>query len=197
MEMNKKTQNYFRGCLMGGALGDALGWPIEFMDFGSIQKKYGELGIQDLVLRNGVAEITRAAYDTLSHISRKSGANRVSDLFEQAIKYAISDKPDEICITNLGEGWTGDEALAISIFCALRYQNNILAGIRAAVNHDGDSDSTGSITGNILGAYHGIDQIPDGWIERIELKELILEIADDLLTGFEDTEEWKIKYPER
>lgn len=29
-----------------------------------------------------------------------------------------------------------------------------------AVNHDGDSDSTGAITGNILGAYLGQQAIP-------------------------------------
>ncbi|MDN5294047.1 MAG: hypothetical protein PWQ91_616 [Eubacteriales bacterium] len=61
------------------------------------------------------------------------------------------------------------------------------------VNHDGDSDSTGAITGNLLGAYHGIEAIPAEWIEKVELAEVIIQIADDLLVGYEDTPQWRQK----
>jgi ADP-ribosylglycohydrolase len=64
-----------------------------------------------------------------------------------------------------------------------------------AVNHDGDSDSTGAITGNILGAYLGIHGIPGEWIANVELADILIQIADDLLIGFEDSEEWWTKYP--
>jgi ADP-ribosylglycohydrolase len=49
-----------------------------------------------------------------------------------------------------------------------------------AVNHDGDSDSTGSITGNLLGAIHGAKRIPIKWLERLELRDVITELAEDL-----------------
>lgn len=39
----------------------------------------------------------------------------------------------------------------------------------AAVNHSGDSDSTGAVTGNVLGAYYGYDKIDDKWKKRIDL----------------------------
>lgn len=52
--------------------------------------------------------------------------------------------------------------------------------IRVAVNHGGDSDSTGAITGNILGAYLGLSQIPQKYIDNLELADVIMEIADDL-----------------
>ncbi|MEN2983703.1 MAG: ADP-ribosylglycohydrolase family protein, partial [Dictyoglomaceae bacterium] len=58
--------------------------------------------------------------------------------------------------------------------------NDFRKALISAVNHDGDSDSTGAITGNILGAYLGIDNIPKEWIQKIELKDVILKIADDL-----------------
>ena len=29
--MNRKALEYFKGCLLGGAVGDALGAPVEFM----------------------------------------------------------------------------------------------------------------------------------------------------------------------
>ena len=50
----------------------------------------------------------------------------------------------------------------------------------AAVNHDGDSDSTGAVCGNILGAALGMVEIPDKFIENLELKKVIIKMADDL-----------------
>ena len=64
-----------------------------------------------------------------------------------------------------------------------------------AVNHDGDSDSTGAITGNILGAYLGIKGIPENWVREIELSEELTQLAEDLVKTYEDSEEWHEKYP--
>ena len=49
-----------------------------------------------------------------------------------------------------------------------------------AANHDGDSDSTGSIVGNLLGAMHGVKAIPAEWLEPLELRDVITELAEDL-----------------
>lgn len=35
------------GCLLGGAVGDALGAAVEFMSIDAIRRKYGEQGIAD------------------------------------------------------------------------------------------------------------------------------------------------------
>lgn len=90
---------------------------------------------------------------------------------------------DEYAIPQLGEGWTGDEALAIALYCTLRHLDSFEDAIIAAVNHDGDSDSTGAICGNIMGAIVGLNGIPNHFIEHLELKDLIIDIADDLLEG--------------
>ena len=66
------------------------------------------------------------------------------------------------------------------MYCALRYQDDFSAGVIAAVNHPGDSDSTGAIAGNILGALHGYEAIGSGWKEGLELLDEILELSDDL-----------------
>ncbi|MBK8809431.1 MAG: ADP-ribosylglycohydrolase family protein [Acidobacteria bacterium] len=63
-------------------------------------------------------------------------------------------------VSVLGGGWVGEEALAISIYCSLVSENDLSGALLLAVNHSGDSDSTGAITGNILGALHGIGAIP-------------------------------------
>jgi hypothetical protein len=49
-----------------------------------------------------------------------------------------------------------------------------------AVNHDGDPDSTGAITGNLLGTIFGVDAIPNEWLQPLELRGVIAELAEDL-----------------
>jgi len=90
-------------------------------------------------------------------------------------------------IRQLGEGWVAEEALAISVYCAL-VADDFKHGVMLAVNHDGDSDSTGSITGNLLGVSHGVDAIPSEWLNELELREVIEEVADDLC----DFPDWEI-----
>ena len=70
--------------------------------------------------------------------------------------------------------------MAIAIFCALRHHDDFSEGIIAAVNHDGDSDSTGAIAGNILGAHLGYSAIDDKWKKDLELADVILELSGDL-----------------
>ena len=82
-------------------------------------------------------------------------------------------------IRQLGQGWVAEEALAISVYCAL-VADDFKHGVMLAVNHDGDSDSTGSITGNLLGVAHGVDVIPAELLDELELREVIEEVADDL-----------------
>ena len=44
----KIAKNYYRGCLLGGACGDAMGYPVELMDWNQIRSAYGALGITEL-----------------------------------------------------------------------------------------------------------------------------------------------------
>lgn len=353
--MKKRTKEFFRGCLVGGAIGDALGWPVEFKRFSEIEGAYGSKGIQDLIISSGgKAEITDDTQMTLftaegilrAHASAKQEApeNALVQVFEAyqrwlktqggghggrfdlhksdgllsikalharrapgnscisalssgklgtiaepinnskgcggvmraapaglfypssqafergadfaalthghpsgylssgALAYIIAlliegdglelavrktiqklttfDFHEECCealqsaldmavaerasgmpvsvtdsvavnapvsvpvpetISKLGEGWVGEEALAISVYCALRYETDFEKALIAAVNHDGDSDSTGAITGNILGAYLGLGKIPQEWVDGVELREVLFQMADDLL----------------
>jgi ADP-ribosylglycohydrolase len=80
----------------------------------------------------------------------------------------------------LGEGWVAEETLAIAVYCALKYQNDFDTALRVSVNHNGDSDSTGAVTGNILGAFIGYNAISQKYKDNLELHDLILEIANDL-----------------
>lgn len=345
----KRNEEFFRGCLLGGAIGDALGWPVEFLQYEDIIKSYGKEGIQDLVCtESGKAEITDDTQMTLFtaegilrsetrgnekgichppsivyyayqrwlstqgypklkgqdyiydgwllgvrelHERRAPGNSCLTALSsgrqgtidkpinnskgcggvmrvapvglfypeERAFKMAADfaalthghpsgyllagglayiiasiiggenieiavknsllepsryENHEECCqalqrtidlsnsnidsleaITRLGEGWVGEEALAISVYCALKYKDDFKKALTAAVNHDGDSDSIGAITGNILGAYLGVSCIPKQWVEKVELKSEIFQVANDLLIWYEEDRSWWNKYP--
>jgi ADP-ribosylglycohydrolase len=77
-----------------------------------------------------------------------------------------SVRPSPETVERLGEGWVAEEALAISLYCALVARANFRRGLLLAVNHSGDSDSTGAITGNILGAHLGKAKIPASWLKE-------------------------------
>ena len=112
----------------------------------------------------------------------------LTDLIELAVELSENQDSDLDNIHRLGEGWVAEETLAISIYCALRYQDDFSAGIIAAVNHKGDSDSTGAVTGNILGALLGYDAIDDKWKKDLELHDVIIEMADDICHGCQMSE---------
>lgn len=107
----------------------------------------------------------------------------LDELLDETVEMARGDIPDEDCLLRLGEGWVAEEALAVALFCALRHPDNLPEALCAAVNHDGDSDSTGAICGNILGAWLGDKAIPAVWMETLELTEVIEAIACDLEKG--------------
>jgi ADP-ribosyl-[dinitrogen reductase] hydrolase len=71
-------------------------------------------------------------------------------------------------IKQLGEGWVGEEALAIGLYAALVGQSfpEVLA---IASNHDGDSDSTASIAGQLFGAWMGITDLPHSWVRKLDI----------------------------
>ena len=44
---SKKNKSHFQVCLLGGTIGDALGWPVEFKSYSEIMKIFGVKGIRD------------------------------------------------------------------------------------------------------------------------------------------------------
>lgn len=94
-------------------------------------------------------------------------------LTRKALHLAAAEENDWLAIRSIGEGWTGGEALAIALYCAVKYQRDFSACIRAAVNHDGDSDSTGAIAGSLLGTWLGASAIDESWLTPLEGRHII------------------------
>ena len=119
----------------------------------------------------------------------------VKDIINKAVNLANLNKSDVDNIRTLGEGWVAEEALAIAIYSCVKYQNSFKDAIICSINHDGDSDSTGSITGNIMGALLGVESIPKEYLDKLELRDVITEIADDLSSPIpQEDQDWINKY---
>lgn len=102
---------------------------------------------------------------------------------DQAMKLARTAPPSPETVESLGEGFVAEESLAISVYCALTAKD-FEHGVVLAVNHSGDSDSTGSLTGSLLGTLWGKSAIPERWLEALELRTEIEQIAADLWRHF-------------
>lgn len=140
-------------------------------------------------LADAVAEAVAAVGKLFSGVKH---IGYFTDMMNLAAELAKSDCKTIDAIHQLGEGWVAEEALAISVYSALKYEDDFDMALRTSVNHNGDSDSTGSLTGNILGAYVGCEAIPLKYKDELELIGLIDEVTDDLL----GEGEWAEKYKE-
>ena len=137
----------------------------------------------DVNTRQELKNVIQEAVDAIAGYPDITYKNGLQRLLRFAVSLAENHDDDMENIHQIGEGWVAEETLAIAIYCSLRYADDFSAGIRAAVNHNGDSDSTGAVTGNILGALLGYKAIPDTWKKDLELSDVILEMADDLFFG--------------
>lgn len=135
------------------------------------------------------------------HPEDREFAIEINKGIDEAIWLTDNQLNDVDNIRTLGFGWVAIETLTIAIYCSMKYLNNFDAALVAAVNHSGDSDSTGSVTGNILGAFYGYNNINQKWKVKLDLHDVICEMAEDIYTGIsvfkgkeKITEGWKRKY---
>lgn len=94
--------------------------------------------------------------------------------------------------------------LAAACYVCLKYPGDFDQAIVAAVNHGGDSAAAGAVAGALMGSMLGAEAIPDFYLDPLELREIIQELADDVFQGcpmskdgllFDDL--WDQKYVQR
>ena len=140
--------------------------------------------IVDLLTRG--RELREANAETVPMVRQRSaGGSATADLLEAFLATADERAATPEGLARFGQGWTGHEALAIGLYCAL-HARSFRHGVLLAVNHDGDSDSTGSIAGNLLGLMGGVAAIPEAWLRQLELRQVIEQVATDLWLHFGD-----------
>lgn len=141
---------------------------------------YPEMSLKDIIIE--ARDCVKELFANDKHIEE------LNNIINLAITLSENDDTDLNNIHKLGEGWVAEETLGIALYCSLRYENDFSKAIIAAVNHNGDSDSTGAVTGNIVGALVGYSNIDDKWKKNLELADIILEVADDLCHGCQMSE---------
>jgi ADP-ribosylglycohydrolase len=76
-------------------------------------------------------------------------------------------------------GYTFD-TLNIALFSFLT-TDNFASAIEVSIKCGGDTDTQAAVTGGLAGAFYGLDGIPKGWIKVLMNKDMIMEIAEDLI----------------
>jgi ADP-ribosylglycohydrolase len=113
------------------------------------------------------ASVHKAVSRTMLHLRQTLDRSETADALQGAFELAGNVPPAPNSCAPLGEGWVAEEALAIAVYCLLGTED-VRTALVAAVSHGGDSDSTGAIAGNLLGAAYGYDALPAEWAARIE-----------------------------
>ena len=140
----------------------------------------------------GVLELPEAVTDAVEYASQLASTHLISKLTElvaSAMRLARNSRPDAENVASLGEGWVAEETLAIALYSCLRYGDDFSSVVRVAVNHGGDSDSTGAVAGSICGAIVGYDAIPSIWKNDLELRDVILALSREFNYGCQGTDQ--------
>lgn len=152
------------------------------------------------------SDLSRAIDEALSQLRARHGHAEVYQAIKQATETARRG-PSPEHIESLGSGWVAEEALAMAIYASLVYPepNQLLDALALSVTHSGDSDSTGAICGNILGALHGETALPPELAFDVEGRGTILTLADDFVYEFTSSDRlhgdygpytrWTDRYP--
>lgn len=131
-------------------------------------------------LWSGEDSLAAATRTSLAAHGGRPGMEETRRLVGHVLALHAEDmKPTPRRIEQLGGGWVAEEALAIGLWCALS-ADSLEEGVIRAVNHGGDSDSTGLIAGHFLGLLHGPEAIPARWLDGLELRDVIERIALDI-----------------
>lgn len=132
-----------------------------------------------LLLTN--TSLDRAIETVLPWLAAHPDHEETTKAIQHALRLAEESPKDVNALVKLGGGWIAEEALAIALYCALTAAD-FRTGVVLAVNHGGDSDSTGSMAGQLLGAMYGASAIPTSWRTPLELGAVIEAMAYDLAT---------------
>lgn len=164
--------------------------------------------IINMIVKNDNLSVLQAVNDSISAMQglfkNCTHIGYFTEMMKKAVDLAQKECDDLAAIHQLGEGWVAEETLAIAAYCAIKYQDNFEKAVCTAVNHNGDSDSTGAVCGNIIGAYLGYEAIPQKYKANLEFHDVLLELAEDLFNDCQMSEygenrdqKWMKKYVNR
>jgi ADP-ribosyl-[dinitrogen reductase] hydrolase len=129
------------------------------------------------LLRGQTLEIALEHADV--QLDRHEGHDEAARALRAARALAAGGRPGPKELETLGAGRVAEEALAIAVCCALTAAN-FADGIILAANNSRNSSTTAAITGSLLGAQFGDGVIPTGWLNKLELRDEITQVANGI-----------------
>lgn len=117
-------------------------------------------------LRDAVQLSPDATVKMFAHIPE---TDELRTLVTSAMKLSQEDGDAVAHIATLGHSACAESTMAIAVYCALHHEDSFDQAIRTAVNFNGDSDTIAAVTGNILGAWKGIQCIDQKWIDPLRM----------------------------
>lgn len=151
--------------------------------FSAVVLAYGLAGVlhaPELPLKE---QFVRAVYVMQEQFGDRHPVRLAAEPILEAIRIAEDGTEDPQAVMEKLSCDDAPSALAGAIYAALRYPDDFDAAIICAVNHSGASCAVGAVTGAILGAKMGADAIPGFYLESLECKDILTELADDLIRG--------------
>ena len=137
---------------------------------------YAPAGVMALAVRRLLADaswrdVVEAGLQAVQVHRQATGTRQLL----QAVGDALQSPGEGPASASFGQGWVGDEALAVGLHAAAT-ASSFSEAIEVASNHDGDSDSTASIAGQLYGAKHGLAALPNEAVYRVDVLEPLLEL---------------------
>ncbi|BDT96447.1 MULTISPECIES: ADP-ribosylglycohydrolase family protein [Nocardia] len=131
------------------------------------------------------AELSAAVRETVVQLTAFPASAETVAALERAVEVSEQAVSAEQ-VERVGGGWIAEECLAIAVYCALHAARtgDVRAALLLSVNHSGDSDSTGAVAGNLIGAAHGVSGLPMEWAAAVEGRDVLVQVADDLVMNF-------------
>jgi ADP-ribosylglycohydrolase len=147
-------------------------------------------------LMNGES-LTTAVDAVLGQLTPHAGHEEVSLRISAAVRLARDGRiaPGDL-ERSIGTGSTAAEALGIGLYAALVCDDDFDAALPVAVNHSGNSATTGAVCGSLIGAMSGAERIPERWTAELELHDVIERLAHDAVVEFGPRPPaWSDRYP--
>jgi len=98
------------------------------------------------------------------------------------IRELLGEQDKEKVVAVLGNGIEAPRSVPTAIYCFLRQPQSYKGTVTYAISLCGDTDTIAAMAGAISGAYLGIEAIPSEWRAKLEKREYIEALAENLAT---------------
>ncbi|XP_039263962.2 ADP-ribosylhydrolase ARH3-like [Styela clava] len=156
------------------------------------------LAIEKAMKSENIHDPVAFAKKLMTDLKKLTKTKKELDVYDEKIKIVVKllkqkteVKAEDVMDADILTDVTAHEAVPAAIFCflytlneknipELSKFNGFVRAVIYAVAISEDSDTIGSMTGAIAGAYYGIEMIPSEWVEACEGSERALKLADGL-----------------